>query len=132
MARETVDVCLRVLKESKKSRLGSHSVRNSVLIIAYITFRDCRVNIHSVNLFEIAVKNGRKPTCTLTLINLCVSRCPQQERNFKTRDCAKRYERVIAKIAPVTPWIPRSFFEMDWELVVSCKSRALHRSLLSS
>ena len=83
MARETVDVCLRVLKESKKSRLGSHSVRNSVLIIAYITFRDCRVNIHSVNLFEIAVKNGRKPTCTLTLINLCVSRCPHKNGILK-------------------------------------------------
>ena len=55
MARETMDVCLRVVKESKKSRFDSHSDRNSVLIISHITFWDCRVNIYSVNLFEIAV-----------------------------------------------------------------------------
>ena len=43
-------VCLRVLKESDKSRLDSYSVRNSVLIISHITFRDCRVHIFSDNL----------------------------------------------------------------------------------
>ena len=36
-------LCLRVLKESNKSRFDSYSVRNSVLIISHITFRDCRV-----------------------------------------------------------------------------------------
>ena len=45
MAREAMDVCLRVLKESNKSRFDSYSVRNSVLIISHITFRDCRVHI---------------------------------------------------------------------------------------
>ena len=30
-------------KESNKSRFDSYSVRNSVLIISHITFRDCRV-----------------------------------------------------------------------------------------
>ena len=55
MAREAMDVCLQVLKESNKSRFDGYSVRNSVLIISHITFRDCRVNIYSVNLFEIAV-----------------------------------------------------------------------------
>ena len=55
MARETVDVCLRVLKESNKSRFDSYRVRNSVFIISHITFRDCRLNIYPVNLFEIAV-----------------------------------------------------------------------------
>ena len=44
MAREAMDVCLRVLKESNKSRFDSYSVRNSVLIISHITFRDCRVH----------------------------------------------------------------------------------------
>jgi len=73
-----MDVCLRVLKESNKSRFDIYSVKNSVLIISHITFRDCRVNIYSVNLFEIAVLNGCKPTCTLTRINLCVSRCPHK------------------------------------------------------
>ena len=32
-------------KESNKSRFDSYSVRNSVLIISHITFRDCRVHI---------------------------------------------------------------------------------------
>ena len=50
MAREAMDVCLRVLKESNKSRFDSYSVRNSVLIISHITFRDCRVYISSDNL----------------------------------------------------------------------------------
>ena len=49
-AREAMDVCLRVLKESNKSRFDSYSVRNSVLIISHITFRDCRVHMFSDNL----------------------------------------------------------------------------------
>ena len=55
MAREAMDVCLRVLKESNKSRFDSYSVRKSVLIISHITFRDCRVHSFSDNLLEIAV-----------------------------------------------------------------------------
>ena len=35
MTREATDVCLRVLKESNKSRLDSYSVRNSVLILPF-------------------------------------------------------------------------------------------------
>ena len=50
MAREAMDVCLRVLKKRNKRRFDSYSVRNSVLIISHITFRDCRVNIFSDNL----------------------------------------------------------------------------------
>ena len=45
VAREAMDVCLRVLKKSSKSRFDGYSVRNSVLIISHITFRDCRVHI---------------------------------------------------------------------------------------
>ena len=45
-----MDICLRVLKESNKSRCDSYRVRNSVLIISHITFRDCRVHIFSDNL----------------------------------------------------------------------------------
>ena len=41
---------LRLLKENNKSRLDSYHVRNSVLIISHITFRDCRVHISSDNL----------------------------------------------------------------------------------
>ena len=47
---EAVDICLRVLKESNKSRFDSYSVGNSVLIISHITFRDCRVHMFSDNL----------------------------------------------------------------------------------
>ena len=46
MARETMDKCLRVLKESNKSRFESYRVRNSELIVSHIiTFQDCRVHI---------------------------------------------------------------------------------------
>ena len=41
MAGEAMDVCLRVLKESNKSRFDSYSVRKSVLIISH---RDCQVH----------------------------------------------------------------------------------------
>ena len=50
MARQAMDICLRVLKESNKSRFDSYSVRNSVLLISHTTFRDCRVHIFSDNL----------------------------------------------------------------------------------
>ena len=50
MAGEAIGVRLRVLKESNKSRFDSYSVRNSVLIIPHITFRDCRVHTFSANL----------------------------------------------------------------------------------
>ena len=49
MAREVMDVCLRELKESNKSRFESYSVRKSVLIIFHNTFRDCSVDIFSDN-----------------------------------------------------------------------------------
>ena len=45
-----MDVCLRVLKESNKSRFDSYSVRNSVLIIFHISFRVCNVHIFSDNI----------------------------------------------------------------------------------
>ena len=50
MAGEAMDMCLRVLKESSKSRFDSYSGRNSVLNISHITFRDCRVHTFSDNL----------------------------------------------------------------------------------
>ena len=39
-----------LLKESNKRKFDSYSVRNGVLIISHITFRDCRVHIFSNNL----------------------------------------------------------------------------------
>ena len=52
MAREAMEICLWVLKESNKSRLDSYSVRNIVLNISHITSRDCRVHIFSDNLSQ--------------------------------------------------------------------------------
>ena len=54
MAREVMDICLWVLKESKKSRFDSCSVSNSILIMYHldITFRDCRAHIFSDNLSQ--------------------------------------------------------------------------------
>ena len=60
MTREATDVCLRVLKESNKSRFDSYRVRNSVLIISYITFRDCRVHIFSDNLSRNSCIHNRQ------------------------------------------------------------------------
>ena len=50
MARKAMDLYLWVLKESNKSRFDCYSVRNIVLIISHVTFRDCRVHIFSDNL----------------------------------------------------------------------------------
>ena len=55
MAGEAMDVCLRVLKESNKSRFDSYSVRNSELIVFHTTFRDCRVHIF----YDNFPRNGR-------------------------------------------------------------------------
>ena len=54
-AREAIAVCLWVLKESNNRRFDSYSVRNSVLIISHMTFRDCRVHIFPTTFIEIAV-----------------------------------------------------------------------------
>ena len=53
MARVAIDVSLQVLKESNKSRFDSDSVRNNVLIISHITFRDCCVHMKNEN--DIAI-----------------------------------------------------------------------------
>ena len=42
-----MDICLRVLKENNKNRFDSYKVRNSILIISHVTFRDCRLHIFS-------------------------------------------------------------------------------------
>ena len=64
MAREAMDLCLQVLKESSKRRFDSYSVRNSVLIISHITFRDCRLHTFSDNLS----RNNCKRSLKLTLL----------------------------------------------------------------
>ena len=72
MKRETIDVCLRVLKESSSSRFDSYNVRNSVLIISHITFRDCRVHIFPATFLKIAVYTDRYPYISLEAIRQVV------------------------------------------------------------
>ena len=50
--REVMDVCLRVLKKSNKSRFDSYNAKNGVLIISHVTFRDCRVHMFFRQLFS--------------------------------------------------------------------------------
>ena len=69
MAREVMDVCLRVLKESNKSRFDSYSIRNSVLIISHVTFWDCRMYIFSDNLFRNSCTSEAKSP---TLYRSCI------------------------------------------------------------
>ena len=47
-----MDICLWVLKGSKKSRFDRYVVRNSVLIISHITYRDCCMHTFSNNLSQ--------------------------------------------------------------------------------
>ena len=50
-----MDMRLWMLKESSKSMFNSYSVRNSVLIISHITFRDCCMHIFTTTFLEKAV-----------------------------------------------------------------------------
>ena len=50
IAREAMDICLRVLKESNKRMFDGYIVRNGLLIISHITFQDCHVHIFTDNL----------------------------------------------------------------------------------
>ena len=58
---EAIDVCLWMLKESNKNRCDSFSVRNSVLSISHVTFRDCPVDIFTNNLsWNSCIRNYKK------------------------------------------------------------------------
>ena len=50
MTQEAIEVCLQMLKESNNRRFNNYSVRNSVLIISHVIFRDCHVHIFCDNL----------------------------------------------------------------------------------
>ena len=65
LAQEAMDVCLWVLEESNKSRFYSYSLRNSVLIISHITFRDCRLRIFPTTFLEIAISTRGSWICRI-------------------------------------------------------------------
>ena len=78
-----MDICLRVLKESNISRFDNNSVKNSVLNIAHITFRDCRVHIFSDDLSRNScIRSGtmqqrpNQPDSRSQLIKLILSTAP--------------------------------------------------------
>ena len=52
---------LRMLKEINKSMFDSYSVRNRVLIISHITFRDCRVHIDNLSRTIKGIPSARSP-----------------------------------------------------------------------
>ena len=82
MAREAIDVCLQMLKESSNRRFDSCSVRSSVLIIPHVTFRDCRVHIFSDNLSRNSSDGGNPlhghPLNTDTRVERTVSIVPKK------------------------------------------------------
>ena len=70
MEREATDICSRVLMESNKSRFNSTVVRNSVLIISHITFRDCHVHIFPTTFLEIAVYENACTQVYASVLNI--------------------------------------------------------------
>ena len=77
MAREAMDLCLQMLKESNKSWFDSYSVRNRVLIISHNTFRDCCVHSYSGNLSRNNCKHKLKHVLSKKLI-LSVTSCMEK------------------------------------------------------
>ena len=80
MAGEAMDICLRVLKESNQISFDSYSVRNIVLIISHITFRDCRVTFFPTTFLEIAVYPNRKALLhSMTKLFVISSKTPSSD-----------------------------------------------------
>ena len=104
------EICLRVLKESNKRNFDSYSVRNSVLIISHITFRDCRMHIFPDNLSRnscILVLNpfaeGQKLKKELLKINQFTP-----AKTFRSREISKviilmrpKYAQILSQIYDV-------------------------------
>ena len=84
MAREATDICLWVLKESNKSRFDSYQVRNSVLIISHITFRDCRVHI----IFDYLSRNSCLQSLSVNKGVFAMSPNLVRKRKLSCSNCA--------------------------------------------
>ena len=89
MAREAMDMCLRVLKESNKRSFDSYSVRNSVLIISHITFRGCCGEFFSDNLSQ--------NSCIPNMVSPCWLRRISQG-DWRQSETAKYFEWTIYRI----------------------------------
>ena len=73
-------LCFLVVKRSSKGRFDSYSVRNSVLIISHITFRDCRVHFLPTIFLEIAV-------CRAQFLSKISSYCPFCDKQLSAAVC---------------------------------------------
>ena len=108
MAPEAMEKCLRVLKESNKSRFESYGVRNSELIVSHIiTFRDCRVHIFTDNL-------SRK-SCMHKKLIICSTHARQAEINnifLEPRNSRTPLLSLTADVSRVTKivWVMRLLF----------------------
>ena len=76
-SREAIDVSLRMLKESINRRFDSCIVRNSVLIISHITFRNCRAcRFLPITFLKIAVSDRAHAPWSSHSLNLINSIWP--------------------------------------------------------
>ena len=68
-----MDLCVRVLKESNKSRFDSYSVRNTVLIVSHIAFQDDRMHILYENLSQNSCRWYHLHVLCFTSLSLSLS-----------------------------------------------------------
>ena len=92
MARQTIDLCLRLLKKSSKSNFGSYSVRNSVLIIlSYLRFGIVAFTFFPTTFLEIAVSH---PLSSIQII----------ECTFILNAAGKKTEIQHVHLIPILLW----------------------------
>ena len=90
MARESVDICLRMLKESDKSRFDSYSVRNSELIVSHtiLPFGIVACTFFPTTVLEVAIyvfaKCGERTQKGSCAWRICTRIAPQPERKQRT------------------------------------------------
>ena len=96
MTRESTEVCLRVLKESNKSRFDSYSVSNSVLIISHNTFRDCRMHILSDNLS----RNSCIPQKYMSSVEIAFG-----SRHLGNRAARQQGNKAAGHLQSATKWV---------------------------
>ena len=80
LARKAMEMCLRVLKESKKSSFDNYSRQDYVLIMSHVTFRACCGHSFSDNLSRNSCKKNRFHVAVGLFIN----------RSRKTSKCCKK------------------------------------------
>ena len=107
----------------QQRRFDSYSVRNSVLIVSHITFRDCRVHIFSDNL--------SRNSCIHNFI-IILSRIynePIQRPAHSQLACQLNWQSAAPasqKARVRIPYKPDFFFRLSFRNCKSCESPAVH------